>query len=78
MFRSAGEHPVWFICALGDEIVDQYTDVGFIATQGEWRFVVDVEVCVDSSEESLAGCLFVARGPVDLSCEVEPFEWLCL
>jgi len=74
---AAGEHSVWFVGAFGDEVVYEYTDIGLVASKDEWFLFVVFEVAVDSGHESLTGCLLIASGPVDLSCEIEVRQPFC-
>ena len=49
VFGPRGEHPVWLIGILGDEVIDEYADVGLRAIQNKWRTFSDFEDSIDPS-----------------------------
>ena len=71
VFGTRGKHAVGFVHAFGNEIVDQYSDVGFVALQYHGFFPFQRPVCVDSGYESLRRGLFVSGRSVDLTCEIQ-------
>ena len=77
VFSAAGEHAVGFVRPFGDEVVDEHADIGLVTPQREWGIPLDVEVCVDSCDETLAGGLLVSCCAIDLACEVEFAEVFC-
>jgi len=64
---TRGEHPVWFVRAFRNEIVDQDGRVTLSSIKNERRLVFHFQRCVDSRHQPLACGFFVARSPVDLS-----------
>ncbi len=63
---ARGKHAVGFVCALGDEIVDQDRGIGFGAVENQRRLGLHLESCVDPRHNSLAGSLFVPGCPIYL------------
>src|SRR5205085_8720620 len=65
VLRAGGEHPIRLLGALRDEVVDHHRRVRLIAAQ-DYRLATAHELeRVDTGEESLRACFFVAGGPVD-------------
>ena len=75
IFGTAGEHAVRFVDATGDEVVDQYTDVGLIARQDHWLAPGDGERGVGAGDEALGASFFVAGGAVNLAGQVEAVDF---
>ena len=71
VFAAAGHHAVGFIGALGDQVVHQGADVGFVAGEDEWLFALDLERRIDACHEALGGGFLVAAGAVGLTGGVE-------
>ena len=74
VFGPAREHPVGLFGPLGDQVVDQHADVGFVAPEDEGLFPFDRQGGVDTRHQSLGRRLLVAGGTVDLAGEVEVFD----
>ena len=67
VLRPRGEHPVGFVHALGDEVIDQHPDVRLVPPQDERLSAQRVESRVDTRHDALRGSLLVSRGTVDLT-----------
>lgn len=78
IFGPTGKHPVGLIGAFRDEVINEHTDVGFVAGQRKRGLLFDGKVGVDSCDQALAGGLFVSSGSIDLSCEVQVGDRFCL
>ena len=77
-FRARREHPIRFVRALCNQIVDKDADVGFVAGENNRRNVLQEPCRVDPRDESLRRRLFVSRRAVHLSGEeksVQPFRF---
>ena len=80
--RARGEHAVWFIGPLGDEVVDEDSGVGLGAVEGEACCLFSAQGCanskgrIDSGHQSLAGCFLISTRPVDLTGQIEAGELL--
>src|SRR4051794_14632865 len=66
-FSATSEQPVRLRHTLGDQIVDQHTEVSFASSQGEGRLIADLERCVRPCDEPLPCGFFIAGSAVDLS-----------
>ena len=71
---AGGEHTIGFIGALGDKVINHHAEVGFVARKNEGSPTLLPECGVDPGVEALGGGLFVARGAIDLSSEVEVWD----
>ena len=71
---AAGEHPVGLIGAFGDQVIDEYADIGFISSKCEGCLFDAVLVAVDACNKSLTCGLLVSGCPIDLTCEIEVAE----
>jgi Ni2+-binding GTPase involved in maturation of urease and hydrogenase len=76
VFRSRSKHTVRLIHTFGHEVVNQYTDVSFVASQHEWLAAVAVQVRVDTCNDTLSAGFFVSGCPVYLSGEEQVFHHL--
>ena len=68
---ARGEHPIGLRRLTHDEVVDQDAQVAFVSTQHERLATRAPKRGVRAGQEPLPPRLFVAGGPVDLSCEKE-------
>ena len=68
---ARGEHPVGLVRALRNQVVDEDTDVGLGAVQGEAFFAAHGKGRVDAGHNALRSGFLVARRSIDLSREVE-------
>ena len=71
MLRPAGHHAVGLIRALDRQIVHHHADVSLCAVEYQWLFAERFLRGVDAGQQSLRGGFLIARGPVDLSGEIE-------
>ena len=78
VLAAAGHHAVRFIRPLRDEVIDERTDVGFVAGKDERRFPLDLERRIDAGHEPLCRGFLIAARAVCLSCGVEARELLHL
>jgi len=72
VLRQGGEHAIGFGQLLGDEIVDENANVGFLARKNERLLAAQGAHGVDAGHQPLGSRLFIARGPVNLSGKKEP------
>jgi len=73
---AAGEHAVGLGHALGDEVVDQYAEVGLVARRQPGRLAPALQGGVEAGEQPLGRGLFVASGAVDLPSEEQAADLL--
>ena len=66
---SRGEHAVRLSGPLGNEIVNEHTEVRFMSRKREWRPSQDLQGGVRPRDETLSGRLLVAGRAVHLSCQ---------
>ena len=78
VLRPASEHPVWLVGAFCDQIVNQYAYVSLRAVQYDSLKLVDLLMCVDAGHQSLTCRLFIACCAIDLACEIQILDQLCL
>src|SRR3984893_5533806 len=71
---SAGKHPVGLLGAAGDQIINQYADVGFGPAETERRLTQDFEAGIDAGHKSLGCGFFVSGGAVDLAGKKKAFH----
>ena len=76
VFRSRSKHTVRLIHTFGYEVVNQYTDVSFVASQHERLATVAVQVCVDTCNDALSAGFLVSGCAVHLSGEEQVFHHL--
>ena len=68
VFRTGGKHPVRFVHALGDQIVNHYADIGFRTVDDKFpAFAFRFEGSVNAGQQSLGSGFFIAGGTVNLS-----------
>lgn len=66
VFGVVGEYVVWFVGVVGDQVIYQYVQVGFVVV---WVLVVQFVylVCgVEVGQQVLCGGFFIVGGVVDL------------
>ena len=73
-----GHHAVGFVCALGDEVVDEHADIRAVAGEHDGRFAVETSRAIDAGDYALRRRLFIAAAAVDLPCEEQTLDRLCL
>ncbi len=61
------KHSIRFINSLCDQVVNQYSDICFISTKNERLFTKGLQGSINSSNNSLAGSLFITRCAIDLT-----------
>ena len=70
VLRTAGHHPVRVRAALGDQIVDQRSDIAGSAVQNNRLLTLHPTCSVDACNQSLCRSLLITGGSVELSCSV--------
>ena len=78
VFGTRGEHTVGLVDTLGDEVVNQHTDIRLRTREDKRRLALELQRGIDASHKALAGGLFVAGGAIDLAGKVETFNTLGL
>ena len=71
VFGARGEHAVGLVYSFGYQVVDQHSDVGFVAADHNGLLPCQCPVCIDSGHQTLCRRLFVPGRAIDLSGEVE-------
>ncbi len=72
MLGARGHHAIGLVGALGGEVVDEHARVGFVSREDELLAVAaHGERRVGTGDEPLDRRFLVARGAVDLPCEIE-------
>ena len=61
----------WFVDSLGDEVVDEYTNISIRSRESKLIEIERRSTRVNSSEDSLRRRFLVSRCAVDLSSEEE-------
>src|SRR5689334_12274630 len=74
--RARGEHAVWLVGSLGDQIIDQNRRISLGAVQDQRLFRLHCERGINSRYKPLARRFFIAAGTVDLSRKKEPGDLL--
>ena len=65
--RPGSKHPVRLFGSFGNQVVNQYPDIGFASFQNKGLALKCIVVCIHSGHQSLTGSLFISSGAVDLS-----------
>ena len=68
---ARGKHAVRLIHATGHQVIDEDTDIGLVATQGERLTSRNPLVGIDTGNQPLPCRFLIARRAVDLSCKVQ-------
>ncbi len=71
MFGPGSKHPVGFLGSLGDQIIDEDADIGFVSAEYKRFFASEFEHGVGARHKSLAGRFLISRGSIDLPGEVQ-------
>ena len=71
VFSAGGEHAIGLGCALGDEVIDEDTDVSLIAAQDDRVLALNAPGGVHPSYKSLGTSFFVAGCAIDLASAIE-------
>ena len=74
ILRAGGEHTVWLVNTLGDEVVDEDANIRLVARENERLFATNLADGIDSRNETLTGGLLVTRRAIDLPCHEEILE----
>ena len=64
MFRTRGKHSVGFPNVLGDQIINQYTDVGLRSIQDQRILIFDFQAGIDTRHQPLCPRFFVTGSAV--------------
>src|SRR5260221_12098508 len=72
IFRAAGEHAIRLRNTAGNEVVDQDTDIPFVAPRAPSMLVPDEQRRIDTRDDSLRRRFLVAGSAVDLSRTEQP------
>ena len=72
------KHPIGFLRAFGDQVVDEHPGISLVAPQNERRTPRRFQRRIDPRHEALASRLLVTRGTVYLSGEIQVFHPLGL
>src|SRR5271166_5245982 len=75
---ARGKHPVGFVGALADQVVDQNPCVSLGASNDDRILLADSACGVEASDQALAARFFVSGRPIDLPGKVQPFDRLYL
>ena len=78
IFRSAGEHSIWFFGSFGNQIINQNADVCFVSAESERSLILAAESGIGTGNEPLRRRFFVSGGPVHLPCKIETLHDLGL
>ena len=76
VFAAGSHHPVWFICAFRDKVIDQNTDISVTPAQNQRRFSLQFQCSVDACNEALNRSLFISGRAVELACSVQAADFL--
>src|SRR5262249_39127134 len=76
-FGSRRKHPVWLIHALGNQVVDENSDIGLSPIKRDRGPPGCAQGGIDAGYQTLTRCFFVARRPIDLTGEKQPFDASC-
>ncbi len=74
----AGEHPIRFVHAPGDQVIDHDPDVRLITAEDERIAMAEAGDGIRAGDQTLGGCLLIAGRAVDLAREEEPGHNLAL
>src|SRR5262249_28469981 len=69
---TARKHPIRLFGSFGDEIVNENPDIGLRPIQDKWWKSLNLQRSVGSGNQPLSRRLFVSRGAVHLSSQIEP------
>ena len=70
-FGAAGEHAIWFVRSLCNQVVDENADIGILSAEDQRWFISDRKGGVDSGDDALCGRFFIAGGSVHLSGKIK-------
>ena len=59
MFRTRGHHSIRLVRTLRHQIVDEYTDVGFVTAKGEGGEAAKLQGSVQACHKPLCGGFFI-------------------
>ena len=68
---ARGEHAVGFVDVAGNQIVDEYADIGFVTLQNHAGLTCHGLGRIDAGHDALGGGFFVAGSAIDLAGEEE-------
>ena len=71
ILRPGSKHPVWLIYSFCDEVINQDSDVRFVATQDKRLLLLDFQSCVNAGHQPLCRSFFVPCGAVDLPGKIQ-------
>src|ERR1019366_8553837 len=74
VFGAAGEHSVGLVGSFCHEVIDENTDVGFMAPKDDWVHSPSLVGGVDAGDEALPCSLLIAGSPVDLASQEQVFN----
>ena len=70
-FRAAGEHAVWFVRSLGNQVVNHDAYISLVPPENQRGFSKDFQGGVRSRDQALGGGFFITGSPVDLSGKIQ-------
>ena len=75
---AAGEHAVGLVHPLGNQVIDQNTQIGFITPGHPWTFTTTLQRGVQPGKQTLCCCLFIASRAIDLARKKQALNLLGL
>ena len=78
VFGAAGEHAVRLVGAVGDQVVDQYAQIRFVAARAPASLLAGETRGIEAGQQALRGGFFIAGGAVDLAGEEQAADGLGL
>ena len=73
-----GKHSIRLLCAFGNQIIYQNSDVGFVTLEYKWSFAFVVKVSIYPCLHSLCCSLFLTCCYVNLTSVEKAFYKFCL
>ena len=67
VFGTRSKHAVRLVHTFGHQVVNQNTDVSFVASQRERFAAVAIDMCIDAGYDALSSCFFVSGSTIYLS-----------
>ena len=74
ILRTRGEHSVWLINSLRDQIINQDSNIRLITAKNERILAVNLQMSVDSCDNPLSTSLFVAGSTINLTRKIQIFN----
>ena len=78
IFGPGSKHPVRFVNALRDQIIDQDTDISIVPAKDKRLLSAAFQMCINAGHQTLGRSFFIAGSTIDLTCKEKVVDILQL